>query len=120
GDGVGGAGGGDQQVQGWRYQLSLFSNIVANDLHDDVAAIVDEWFGAWLDGDAGQRRRRLAAIATPGVRFRDRFSLVDGVDELNEQIGAAQRFMPGLRMERRGDVHHCQGLVLGDWVGPTT
>jgi hypothetical protein len=38
------------------------------------------------------------------------------VDELNEQIGASQRFMPGLRMERRGDVRHCQGLVLADWV----
>ena len=106
----------DQHVQGWRYQLSLFGNSVANDLHGDVGAIVDEWFNAWLDRDARQRRQRLAAIATPDVRFRDRFSLVDGVDELNEQIGASQRFMPGLRMERRGDVHHCQGLVLADWV----
>jgi uncharacterized protein YndB with AHSA1/START domain len=106
----------DEHVQGWRYQLSLFSNIVANDLHGDVASIVDEWFGAWLDRDTRQRRQRLAAIAAPDVRFRDRFSLVDGVDELNEQIGAAQRFMPGLRMERRGDLHHCQGLVLADWV----
>ena len=106
----------DQHVQGWRYQLSLFGNIVANDLHGDASSAVDEWFAAWLERDAGKRRQRLAAIATPEVRFRDRFSLIDGVDELNEQIGASQRFMPGLRMERRGDVRHCQGLVLADWV----
>ena len=106
----------DQHVQGWRYQLSLFGNIVANDLHGDAAAVIDEGFAAWLERDAGTRRQRLAAIATPGVKFRDRFSLIDGIDELNEQIGASQRFMPGLRMERRGDVRHCQGLVLVDWA----
>ena len=106
----------DQHVQGWRYQLSLFGNIVANDLHGAAAAVIDEWFAAWLERDAGTRRQRLAAIATTGVKFRDRFSLIDGIDELNEQIGASQRFMPGLRMERRGDVRHCQGLVLADWA----
>jgi hypothetical protein len=24
--------------------------------------------------------------------------------------------MPGFRMERKGDVRHCQGTVLADWI----
>ena len=37
----------DEHVQGWRYQLSVFANLVANDLHHDAQAIVDAWFAAW-------------------------------------------------------------------------
>lgn len=106
----------DMHVQGWRYQLSVFANIVANELHASAATAVDAWFAAWAETDPARRRAGLAAIAVPGLRFRDRFSLIDGVDELNEQIGASQRFMPGMRMERRGDVRQCQGTVLAEWV----
>jgi len=110
----------DQHVQGWRYQLSLFGNIVANHLHGNAAAAVDEWFSAWIEADGQKRLDRLSAIAASSVRFRDRFSLIDGVTELNDQITAAQRFMPGMRMERRGDIRQCQGLVLAEWVALTT
>jgi uncharacterized protein YndB with AHSA1/START domain len=109
----------DQHVQGWRYQLSLFGNIVANDLHGNAVAAVDEWFSAWIETDGQKRLQRLSAITGSSIRFRDRFSLIDGVNELNDQIGAAQRFMPGLRMERRGDIRQCQGLVLAEWVALT-
>ena len=110
----------DEHVQGWRYQLSLFGNIVLNELHGNATTAVDEWFAAWIEPDGDKRRQRLSAIATDSIRFRDRFSLIDGVNELNHQIGAAQRFMPGLRMERQGQVRQCQGLVLADWVALTT
>ena len=43
-------------------------------------------------------------------------SAVDGVEDLMEHIAAAQRFMPGLQMQRRGEVRHCQGTALADWV----
>jgi uncharacterized protein YndB with AHSA1/START domain len=109
----------DMHVQGWRYHLSLFSNVVSNELHANAATAVDEWLAAWAEEDAAKRRERLGAIVTPGVRFRDRYSLMDGVDELNDQLGAVQRFMPGMRMERRGDVRQCQGTVLAEWVALT-
>ena len=92
----------DQHVQGWRYQLSLFGNIVSNELHGEATAAIDEWFAAWIEVDGEKRRQRLSAIATSSVRFRDRFSLVDGINELNEQIGAVQRFMPGFAWSVRG------------------
>ena len=109
----------DQHVQGWRYQLSLFANVVSNELHANAAAAIDAWFCAWVEEDSEKRRQRLAAIAIPDVGFRDRFSLTAGVDDLNDQIGAAQRFMPGIRIERRGDVRQCQGTVLAEWIALT-
>jgi uncharacterized protein YndB with AHSA1/START domain len=110
----------DEHVQGWRFQLSLFANAVANVQHADSATPVDNWFAAWAETDAAARRRALDAIAAPDLRFRDRFSHVDGLDDLQPHIAAAQRFMPGLRLERRGEPRHCQGVVLADWtaVGP--
>jgi uncharacterized protein YndB with AHSA1/START domain len=106
----------DHHVQGWRYQLSVFANVVLDRLHADAARTVDAWFSAWSDTDATSRAAALDAIGAPNVRMRDRFSAVEGVDELSQHIGAAHKFMPGLRMEKNGAVRHCQGLVLVDWI----
>jgi uncharacterized protein YndB with AHSA1/START domain len=106
----------DQHIPGWRFQLSVFANLVANDLHVGAADLVDAWFASWIVSDASERLRSLEAIAAPGIRFRDRYACIDGRDELNEHIGAAQRFMPGNRLERKGAVRHCQHTLLVDWV----
>ena len=106
----------DHHVQGWRFQLSVFGNAVLNVVHADAAAKVDAWFRAWADPDAASRAATLASVAAPSVQFRDRFSLLDGMDDVLQHITAAQRFMPGIHLERRGDVRHCQGMVLADWA----
>ncbi len=106
----------DEHVQGWRYQLSLFGNLVADDQNAGAAALVDEWFAAWAEPDVGARTRTLERIAQPGVQFRDRFSVIDGMGELVQHISGAQRFMAGVRLERTGAVRHCQGLVICDWT----
>jgi uncharacterized protein YndB with AHSA1/START domain len=106
----------DHHIQGWRYQLSLFANVVLNRLHADVEHTVDAWFSAWSETNAGARTRALGDIGSPDVRMRDRFSAVEGVEELSQHIGAAHQFMPGLRMEKSGPVRHCQGMVLVDWI----
>ena len=110
----------DHHVQGWRYQLSVFANVVADEIHRDAAAMVDAWFGAWAEPDEAARGNALAAIASAGVRMHDRFSCIEGRDELMPHITAAQRFMPGMRLQRSGDPRHCQGTVLANWtaVGP--
>jgi hypothetical protein len=77
---------------------------------------VDGWFAAWSETDASARRAAFARIAAPDVRFRDRFSLVDGVDDLSTHVGAAQRFMPGVTLRREGSVRQCQGSALVDWI----
>jgi len=106
----------DEHVQGWRFQLSLFANVVANEAYADAAAAVDAWFAAWAVADEQARDELLARIVTPGVRFRDRFSLLDGMADLSAHMGAAQRFMPGIGLQRKGDVRQCQGTVLADWM----
>jgi uncharacterized protein YndB with AHSA1/START domain len=106
----------DAHVQGWRYQLSVFDNIVSTEVAADAQTLVDTWFRVWSDPDAEARRRTLADIATPDLSFRDRFSLVAGLDELLPHISATQQFMRGTHLERRGSLRQCQGTVLADWV----
>lgn len=106
----------DEHVQGWRYQLSVFANVVTDEIHAKAADLVDGWFDAWNETDAGARAGRFGAVASPHVRLHDRFSCVDGADELTVHVGAAQRFMPGFRLQRSGEARHCQGVVLADWT----
>ncbi len=106
----------DEHVQGWRYQLAVFGNVVADELHAGAAGKVDGWFEAWSAESDAACAAGMARVAAPEVRFRDRFSLVDGLADLLPHLAAARRFMPGLRLRRVGDVRHCQGTVLADWV----
>jgi uncharacterized protein YndB with AHSA1/START domain len=106
----------DQHVQGWRFQLSVFGNVVADEVFADAAQVVDAWYAAWTETDDRAREAAFGRIAAPGVRFRDRNSLLDSVSELALHAGAAQRYMPGVRLERRGEVRQCQGTVLSEWV----
>jgi hypothetical protein len=106
----------DHHVQGWRYQLSLFANIVADVAQAGASMVVDRWFAGWSDTDAARRQATFAAIASPAVRFRDRFSRVDGMDDLLPHVAAAIQFMPGVQIARTGDVLHCQGTVVANWT----
>lgn len=106
----------DEHVQGWRFQLSIFANVVANEVHAGATSMVDAWFDTWAEPDHGRRAASLARIAAPEIRFRDRFSLLDGIPDVTAHIAASLRFMPGVRLQRRGDIRHCQGTVLADWA----
>jgi uncharacterized protein YndB with AHSA1/START domain len=106
----------DQHVAGWRFQLSVFANQVANDVHAGAGDLVDAWFAIWMVSDGSERLRRLGEITAPGIRFRDRYACIDGREELNDHIGVSLRFMPGNRLERKGAVRHCQHTLLVDWV----
>ncbi len=106
----------DHFVQGWRYQLSVFANVVADELHANAAAPIDSWFAAWSEPDDAQRLVLLDAAVSSRVRFRDRYSMVDGRPDLEPHLSAVHRFMPGMRIERSGAVRHCQGTALADWI----
>jgi len=106
----------DEHVQGWRFQLSLFGNLVANEVFGNAAVMVDAWFEAWAVADAKAREDLFGKIVTPEIQFRDLFSLLDGMEDLTAHAAATQHYMPGIRMHRKGDVRHCQGTVLADWI----
>ena len=106
----------ENHVQGWRYQLSVFANVVADHQNAGAAVRVDEWFAAWSEPDPAKRERLLATAVSSGVSFRDRFSLVEGLDDLKPHLAAVHQFMPGMKLMRSGEPRHCQGTVLADWV----
>src|SRR5207244_9949302 len=72
----------EEFVQGWRYQLSLFANIVADEIHKDAAAVADVWFAAWGEFDVVVCECEIFCIAAAAVTFWDRFTCIDGVRDL--------------------------------------
>ena len=109
----------DEHVQGWRYQLALFSNLVADLVNANATGVVDAWFDLWANPNADARASALREIASPDLRFRDRYGHTNDLNDLLPHIEAAQRFMPGIRLRRSGTVRHCQGTVLVDWSAST-
>jgi uncharacterized protein YndB with AHSA1/START domain len=105
----------DEHVQGWRFQLSLFANAVAEEVHANAARYIDLWFQAWGDPSTAARMTTLKEVAVPELRVQDRFSNLDGMDDVLAHLTAVQRFMPGITLKRTSDVKHCQGMVLADW-----
>ena len=55
---------------------------------------------------------RALALAERAIEIGTRAADAD----LKAHLAAVHRFMPGMRLERRGDVRHCQWHVLADWV----
>jgi uncharacterized protein YndB with AHSA1/START domain len=106
----------DEHEQGWRFQLSLFANVVSNEVASGAAGVIDTWFEAWAEPDAQKREQLLGSIVAREIRFQDAYSNLDGLDDLMPHITASQHFMPGLRLRRAGDVRHCQGMVLCEWT----
>lgn len=106
----------DHHVQGWRFQLSVFANVVADEVFAGAARIVDAWFDAWMITDDHARDQAFSAISSPDVVFHDRWSLLNGIPDLCSHAGASQKFMPGGRMQRSGDARQCQGMVMAEWV----
>jgi uncharacterized protein YndB with AHSA1/START domain len=109
----------DEHVQGWRFQLSLFANVVANEVFASAAEVVDGWYAAWSIADDKAREEAFRRVVVPEVRFRDRFSLLDGMGDLMAHTGASMRFMPGITLGRKGNVRQCQGTVLAEWAAST-
>lgn len=106
----------DAHGPGWRFQLALFANVAASDQHAQLAPLVDRFLALWSDPDASRRLATLAEVATDDLAFRDAFACLEGPAELAGHIGAAQLHMPGLTLTREGEVRHCQGVALADWI----
>jgi uncharacterized protein YndB with AHSA1/START domain len=106
----------DHHVQGWRYQLSLFANIVARELFADGAEAADRWFAAWNEPDDARRRVAFGALTTDDVAFADAYSALRGRADLEAHAAASKVHMPGIVLAREGAARQCQGMVLADWT----
>lgn len=105
----------DQFVQGWRYQLALFSKAVAAEAHAKVAERVDAYLRAWGDPDADGRKALLTSCASPGIVFRDAYSATAGLDDLLAHLDAVQVYMSGITLTRDGEVQLSHGTALAGW-----
>jgi uncharacterized protein YndB with AHSA1/START domain len=105
----------DAHIPGWRYQLSVFANVVANENYGKAADIIDRWYAAWGIGDDSERQKELSTLVTDRVNFRDRNAMISGLADLSAHISASLRFMPGFVLKRSGEIRHCQGNVLATW-----
>src|ERR1700734_3799238 len=54
----------DQHVQGWRCQLSVFGNVVPDEVFAAAASVVDAWYGAWTISHPRARDAEAPRIAT--------------------------------------------------------
>jgi uncharacterized protein YndB with AHSA1/START domain len=106
----------DHFVQGWRYQLALFSKAVADEAQGDAAMRVDAFLRAWGEPDGNTRRALMESCAAPGIVFRDAYSATEGLDDLLANLDAVQLFMPGMTLVRSGDVRRSHGTAIAPWT----
>ena len=106
----------DAHVQGWRYQLAIFSKTVAEERRPAVVANVDAWLSAWGEPDAAKRREILASCASPGVVFRDAYSATNGLEDLLANLEAVRHFFPGVTLARDGDLGLSHGTAVARWI----
>src|SRR6185437_8021195 len=106
----------NEHIQGWRFQLSLFSNVIANEAFAGAAGVIDAWYEAWTIADEKERVQAFARVAAPEIRFRVRYSLLDGMEDLLAYVSAALSFMPGIKLARKSEERQCQGTAVTDWV----
>jgi len=104
-----------QFVQGWRYQLSVFSKVVTAEAHAGAAATADRWFAAWNEADEARRREALAACSADDVSFCDAYGVLSGRDDVGAQIAAARVYMPGMTLRRSGEPLLSHGHALVRW-----
>lgn len=106
----------DAHVAGWRFQLALFSNVVANEVNAGLAGVLDRYFDAWNGRTAEERARFLDASVTDDVTFRDAYAALVSRAELEQHLALVQVHMPGLTLKRAGEPRQCQGTGVVDWV----
>ena len=102
-------------VQGWRYQLSVFSKVVTAEAHVGAAAAADRWFEAWNEPEDSRRREALAACSAEDVTFCDDYGVLAGREDVGAQIAATRVYMPGLTLRRAGEPALSHGHALVRW-----
>ncbi len=104
-----------QHVAGWRYQMSVFADVVTRELSEGLTAAIDRYLGIWGERDATARQTELAALCTNDVVYRDKFGNASGREDLDGHIAAAQIHLPAT-LVRDGDVRATLGMALVDWT----
>jgi uncharacterized protein YndB with AHSA1/START domain len=88
---------------GWRHYLSRLRNAVLQErLGPGVESTIDAYLAAWNETDPARRAVLLEQCWSENGLFADFMGSAEGRAGLEAYIAAAQRFMPGARLERIG------------------
>jgi uncharacterized protein YndB with AHSA1/START domain len=104
----------DAHRRGWRYQMSIFGDVVSRDQHAAAPALVERWLGAWSSSDTAARLTTLRDICTPDVEFRDKWGYTQGLDDLADHIDAARMHLPAA-LVADAPAEHAHGVALVRW-----
>jgi|ERR1700682_5925561 len=100
---------------GWRYLLGHMATVVAHDAWAErLPALADAWHRAWAEGDQRARRQALEAIVSAGVRVIEPMAQLQGLDDLETWIRAAQEQMPAT-VRRTTPPALCGDVATWDW-----
>lgn len=106
----------DLHVPGWRYQLSVAANRMADAQHTDLDELFDAFFAAQMLDDEAERRAALEDLVADDFTFRDNFASIRGAGEFAAHLQAARQHGAAPSIERDGPVRHCQGTAVCDWI----
>lgn len=88
---------------GWRHYLSRLRNAVLKEsLGPGLESTIDAYLAAWNETDPARRAMLLEQCWSDEGLFADSMGSAEGRAGLEAYIAAAQRFMPGARLERLG------------------
>jgi len=88
---------------GWRHYLSRLRGLAVGEwLAPAAEAAIDAYVAAWAETDPARRMALLRQCWSESGLFADAMGSAEGRANLDGYIAAAQRFMPGTRLERLG------------------
>lgn len=100
---------------GWRYYLASLSQLASSSLDGVIENAIGTYTEAWAVHDPSTRSELLNRCMAHGGVFRDAMGYAEGITDLNDYIGAARQFAPGIAMKRDGPLSRSQGFVAYRW-----
>lgn len=112
----------NEHAMGWSYYVNaLASGAALEDLAPKAEVAVKVYVQAWSEPDPAMRGNLLERCWDDDGEYCDQYARVKGSPALNVYIGNAQRMMPGMILERQGDISLCfENLSFGWKVRGTT
>jgi len=99
---------------GWRHHLASLSHLTSAALDGIMGGRIDDYTAAWA---RGPRRANAGCSGSAGIETA--YSATDGVrrrrEDLADYIGMAQRFSPGITLERHGAIFRAHAFASYRW-----
>lgn len=100
---------------GWRHYLATMSQLASAGLDAVIEERINAYTAAWSAHDSVERVHLLQSCWGENAVFRDSMGYAEGIDDLSDSIGMAQRFAPGIVLERTGPASRSHSFASYRW-----